>query len=122
MRLDQWLWTVRLYRTRTLAQAAIKAGHVTVDQQAVKPARELRTGETVAARTGDITRTYRVSGFPKSRIAAKLVPEFAQDLTPPEEFERVKAKEAESAFRPQGLGRPTKRDRRQVDRWLDNQE
>lgn len=118
MRLDQWLWTVRLYRTRTLAQAAIKAGHVTVDQLAVKPAREVRPGETVAARTGDITRTYRVVGYPKSRVAAKLVPEFAQDVTPPEEFERLKAKAEEPAFRPRGLGRPTKRDRRKIERWL----
>jgi ribosome-associated heat shock protein Hsp15 len=117
MRLDQWLWTVRLYRTRSLAQAAIKDGHVTVETLVTKPAREVRAGETVAARTGDITRTYRVVGFPKSRVSAKLVPEFAEDLTPPEVFVRLKEKAEEPGSRPRGLGRPTKRDRRQLERW-----
>jgi ribosome-associated heat shock protein Hsp15 len=120
MRLDQWLWGVRLYRTRTLATTEIRAGHVTVDGTTPKPAHEVRPGQLVAARTGDITRTYRVIGAPPSRVGAPLVPLYAEDLTPPGEFLRQKEKAHEQAYRPRGEGRPTKRDRRQMLRWSGN--
>ncbi len=70
---DQWLWNLRLYGSRMLAQAAIKDGRVLVDGVAIKPAREARAGETVAARTGDLTRVYKVLGFPSRRVAAPEV-------------------------------------------------
>lgn len=120
MRLDQWLWAVRLYRTRTLATTAIRAGRVTVDGVAPKPALEVRPGQTVAAQTGEITRTYRVVGHPPSRVGAPLVAQFAEDLTPPSEFQRVREQAQQPGFRPKGAGRPTKRDRRQILRWSGN--
>jgi ribosome-associated heat shock protein Hsp15 len=119
MRWDQWLWNVRLYRSRSLAQEAIKDGRVLVDGVAIKPAREARAGETVSARTGDITRVYRVLGFPPRRVSAPEVAAFAQDLTPPEAREEARQKVLEPGFRPRGAGRPTKRERRQIERWSD---
>jgi len=116
MRLDQWLWAVRVYKTRTWAADAIKAGHVTVGDRPCKPAREVREGDLVVAKVGEITRTLRAIGVPKSRVGAKLVAQFAEELTPPEEF----AKRREPNYLPPmlrvpGSGRPTKKDRRQIE-------
>ena len=116
MRLDQWLWAVRVYKTRSNAADAIKGGHVTVNDQPCKPARVVKPGEMIVAKVGDITRTVKVIGDPKSRVGAQLVAEYAEDLTPPEEY----TKHREPNFipvmlRPRGSGRPTKRDRREID-------
>ena len=116
MRWDQWLWNIRLYRSRSLAQTAIKEGLVLVDGGAIKPAREARAGETVSARTGDITRVYKLLGFPPRRVSAPEVVQFAEDLTPPEARAEARQKTLEPGFRARGLGRPTKRERRQIDR------
>ncbi|MCW5558679.1 MAG: RNA-binding S4 domain-containing protein [Verrucomicrobiae bacterium] len=114
MRLDQWLWTVRLYRTRTLAATAVRTGQVTVNGEPVKPARAVHPDEIVTARTGSITRVYRVIGEPPSRVGAPRVPEFAEDQTP-----ATPAREASiPGQRPRGAGRPTKRDRRILNRFL----
>lgn len=119
MRLDLWLWSVRVYRTRSLAVAAIRAGHVTVNGAVPKPAREVHPGEIVVARVGEITRTLRAKGAPKSRVGAALVPEYADDLTPPAEHNRQRERDVHQvAARPPGSGRPTKRDRRRIDEWL----
>ena len=118
MRLDQWLWAVRVFKTRSLAVTAIKAGHAKVNGAATKPAHEARAGEVVAIRIGVMTRTLRVIGAPPSRVAAKLVRQFADDLTPPEEFEKQRVLRAPQAgTRPKGAGRPTKRERRELDEW-----
>ena len=116
MRLDLWLWAVRVFKTRVLASAAIKAGQVKVNGLPAKQARAVHPGETVVARVGPLTRTVRALGAPQSRVGAKLVPQFAEDLTPPEEY----AKRSDPNFipplrRPKGAGRPTKRERRQID-------
>lgn len=116
MRLDQWLWTVRVYTSRSLAVEAIKSGHVRVNDERTKPARELKPGEIVAARIGLMTRTLRFVSAPRSRVAAKLVPQFAEELTPPEEFaKRHEPNLLPPGFRPKGAGRPTKRERRTLD-------
>jgi len=118
MRLDQWLWAVRVFKTRTLAAGAIRAGHVHINGQPCKPAREARTGETIVARVGVLTRTVRVIAAPPSRVGAKLVGQFAEDLTPPEEYaRRPKPNLLPPMLRPKGTGRPTKRDRRDLDQW-----
>lgn len=116
MRLDQWLWAIRVYKTRANAADAIKAGHVTINGQTCKPARDVRPGETIVARVGDITRTVKVIGAPASRVGAKLVPQYAEDLTPPEEYTKHREPNFIPALlRPKGTGRPTKRDRRVID-------
>lgn len=116
MRLDQWLWAVRIYKSRTLAAEAIKGGLVKVHGERTKPAHEPKAGELIVARVGEVTRTVRFLAAPKSRVAAKLVADFAEDLTPPEE--RAKRPEPNllpPGFRPRGAGRPTKRDRRMLE-------
>ena len=118
MRLDQWLWTVRVFQTRTSAAAAIKGGHVRINDEPCKPAREARAGDVVVARVGILTRTVRVIAAPPSRVGAKLVPQFSEDLTPPEEYaKRPERNFLSPMFRPKGSGRPTKRDRRTLDEW-----
>jgi len=116
MRLDQWLWAVRVYKSRSLAAEAIKGGRVKVNGERSKPAHEPKPGEVIAARVGIMTRTVRFLAAPKSRVAAKLVPEFAEDLTPPEEWEkRLEPNLLPPGFRPKGTGRPTKRERRALE-------
>ena len=121
MRLDLWLWAVRLFKTRRLATEAIKAGHVRINGELTKPARDVRPGETVTVRVGIMTRTLKVIDSPKSRVGAKLVAQYAEDLTPPEEY----AKPRESLFqgegaRARGAGRPTKRERRLLEKFVND--
>jgi ribosome-associated heat shock protein Hsp15 len=116
MRLDQWLWAVRVYKSRSLAADAIKAGHARVNDAVAKPAHEVKPGELVTARVGLVVRSLRVLAAPPSRVGAKLVAQFVEDLTTPEEY--AKGRESfflRPAFRPPGAGRPTKRERREID-------
>ena len=120
MRLDLWLWAVRLFKTRNCAAEAIKGGHVRVNGAATKPAHTAKPGELVTARIGVMTRTMRVLDAPRSRVGAKLVAQFAEDLTPAEEFEKQRASSQASRLRThggreRGQGRPTKRERRLLD-------
>ncbi len=119
MRLDQWLWCVRVYKSRSIAVEAIRAGHVRIGDAEPKPAREVHPGELVSARAGDRVRILKALGAPRSRVAAKDVPQYAEDLTPPP----VPALppglgEPQLLRRPRGAGRPTKRERRQIDGFL----
>ncbi len=120
MRLDLWLWAVRAYKTRPLAVAAIHNGRVHILGLPTKPSHTVRPGEIITLRLDtDVTlwtRTLRVIDTPKSRVGAKLVPQFAEDLTAPEELEKSRLRPgAISGFRPRGTGRPTKRERRALD-------
>ncbi len=120
LRLDKWLWAVRAYRTRSLAGDACRAGSVAVNALPAKPAREVRAGETVTVKLGLMVRTLRVVGVPRARVGAKLVAEYCTDLTPPEEWEKVKAQKVQQVLaRERGSGRPTKRDRRLLDRLFE---
>lgn len=116
MRLDQWLWAVRVYKTRAIAADAIKGGHVKIHDERTKPAREPKPGEVITARVGIMVRTVRFIAAPRSRVAGKLVPEYAEDLTPPEEYEKRDVPNLlPPGFRPPGAGRPTKRERRELE-------
>jgi ribosome-associated heat shock protein Hsp15 len=115
-RLDKWLWAVRVFKTRALATDACRAGSVTVNELPAKPARDVRPGETVRVRLGLFTRTLRVAGVPRSRVGAKALAEYCTDLTPPEEFEKLRERSVQHVLaREKGSGRPTKRDRRLLD-------
>jgi ribosome-associated heat shock protein Hsp15 len=118
-RLDRWLWAVRLFKTRELAADAIRAGSVEINAQPAKPAREVHAGETVTVQQGLVLRTLRVVGTPDSRVGAKRVPEYCTDLTPAAEFEKARLQRLQHVLaREQGSGRPTKRDRREIDRFF----
>ncbi len=116
-RIDQWLWAVRIFRTRSLATDACRAGSVTVNGQPAKASRDVRPGELVVVRLGLIHRTLHVLAVPPSRVGAKLVGGFCGDQTPAEEYERARSQRVQQLLaRAKGSGRPTKRDRRRLDR------
>jgi len=114
-RLDKWLWSVRVFKTRPLATAACRAGKVLVGELEAKPGRDIHLGETVTVHLGVITRTLRVVALPRSRVSAKQLPEYMADLTPAAEYERAKQAGIEHMLaRQRGMGRPTKKDRRDM--------
>jgi ribosome-associated heat shock protein Hsp15 len=118
-RIDKWLWTVRIFRTRSLATDACRAGSVTVNNQPVKPSRDVRADEVVGVRQGLIHRTLKVRAVPPARVGAKLVAAYCEDQTPPAEFAKARAQRVQQFLaRARGSGRPTKRDRRLLDRLL----
>lgn len=119
VRIDKWLWAARVFKTRALATEACRAGHVKLDGVAVKPARPAHPGETYVVHTPAVTRTVRVVGLADRRVGPKTLGSLLADLTPPEELERMRRSAAEQILaRPKGAGRPTKRERRKMDRWL----
>ena len=89
-RLDKWLWSVRVFKTRPLATAACRAGKVTIGELEAKPGRDVHAGEIVTVRLGALTRTLKVIAMPRSRVAAKQLPEFLEDLTPAAQYEQAK--------------------------------
>jgi ribosome-associated heat shock protein Hsp15 len=120
VRLDKWLWAVRLYATRSQATAACHAGHVKVNGQNAKPARNVHPGELVTARVGDVTRTVKVLALLGQRVGAAIVPNYLEDLTPASEYEKRERHNPSTTFlRPKGAGRPTKKDRRDLNRIWD---
>ncbi len=119
VRIDKWLWSLRLFKTRGLASAACKGGKVKLNGAAPKPSKEIKHGDLVNIHTGITTKTFKVIGFPKSRVGAKLVANYMEDLTPVEEYEKLKIQKLENKnLRPKGMGRPTKKERREIDKWL----
>lgn len=118
-RLDKYLWAIRLFKTRTLATEAIRAGHVTINHQHPKPAHEVKVGEVYEIRQELLTRTIRVAALLEKRVGAKLVPTYAEDLTPASEYlKQMRAREESPLRREPGAGRPTKRDRRKIEKLL----
>jgi ribosome-associated heat shock protein Hsp15 len=118
-RLDKFLWAIRLYKTRSLATAAIRAGHVTLKDQNPKPSHEVKVGEVYQIKQGIITRTFKVLALLDRRVGAKIVPTYAEDLTPASEYlKQMQAREQAPIKRDPGAGRPTKRDRRAIEKLI----
>ncbi|SFE45540.1 RNA-binding S4 domain-containing protein [Thermophagus xiamenensis] len=116
VRIDKFLWAVRLFKTRSLAAEACKKGKVTIDNQPVKSSRLIRQGDKISIKIPPATKTYRVLQLSEKRMGAKLVPDFIEDITPPEEIELLEmARMAQKMNRPRGAGRPTKKERRELD-------
>lgn len=122
-RIDKFLWAIRAYKTRTEATEACKGGKVRVAGVPAKPSRAVQPGEVIQLRKGSITYTYKVLRPLENRVGAKLVPDFAENLTPESELEKLKAP-VESFFvtRDRGAGRPTKKDRREMEHLWDSLE
>jgi ribosome-associated heat shock protein Hsp15 len=117
VRIDKWLWASRVFKTRTLAGEACRAGKVKIEGQSVKPSREIKLGDVVEVRLTHMAKTLVVKQLLKNRISAKQVPEVYADLTPAEEYERVQLmREFNYERRDRGIGRPTKKERRLIDR------
>ena len=119
-RIDKYLFAVRLYKTRSLASEECRKGKVTIGGMNVKPSRELKVGETIQLRRPPITRSYKVLALTESRMAAKLVPEFLVETTPASELEILEMRKNMSVYnRERGTGRPTKKERRDLDDFFD---
>ena len=112
-RMDKWLWSVRVFKTRPEATAACRAGKVLIGDLQTKPGRNTRVGETISVKVGGVHRTLKVLAMPRSRVSAKQLPEFVEDLTAPAEYAAAKQAQLEHLLaRERGKGRPTKKDRR----------
>jgi len=119
-RIDKYLFAVRLYKTRSLASEECRKGKVTIGGMNVKPSRELKIGETIQLRRPPITRSYKVLALTENRMAAKMVPEFLLETTPASELEILEVQKNMSVYnRERGTGRPTKKERRDLDDFFD---
>ena len=121
IRIDKYLWAIRVYKTRTDATDACKGGKVRVNGDDIKPSKCVRVGDVITARKGAVLYTYKVLQLIDKRQGAKLVPDYAEDLTPPEELAKLRAP-VETFFlkRDRGAGRPTKKERREIDALMDS--
>ncbi|MFY7669923.1 RNA-binding S4 domain-containing protein [Tenacibaculum sp. MEBiC06402] len=123
MRIDKYLWCIRLFKTRSIATTACKKGQVKIDDTTLKPSREVFGGEIIIVRKNQINYKIKVIDIPESRVGAKLVDLYRKDLTPKEEFERTELlKFAKDYYRKKGTGRPTKKDRRDIEDYYETNE
>ncbi len=117
VRVDKWLWAVRIFKTRSQATDACRKGRVKINDTETKPGHNIRPGDIITVHKDNIHYTFRVTGVIAKRVSAPLAAENREDLTPPEELEKKKiAHSGRFVFRPKGLGRPTKKERRLLDR------
>ena len=121
VRIDKFLWAVRVFKTRTEATEACKGNKVTVDGADVKPSREVKVGEVIQVRKGSVFYKYKVLAPLEKRVGAKDVPRYAENLTPQSELDKLHAP-VETFFirRDRGTGRPTKKERREMDTLYDS--
>ncbi|MFV0572509.1 MAG: RNA-binding S4 domain-containing protein [Xanthomarina gelatinilytica] len=120
MRIDKYLWCVRYYKTRNLATTACKKGHVRVNGDQVKPSRDVYPTDEVQLRKDQINYTFTINDLPTNRVGAKLVDIYRTDTTPKEAFEAQELlKYSKDYYRKKGTGRPTKKDRRDIDDYQD---
>jgi len=123
MRIDKYLWCVRYYKTRNIATEACKKGHITVNGQTAKPSREVFPTDKITLRRDQIVYKLTVLDVPQSRVGAKLVDIYRKDETPAEAFEHLDLlRQTKEYYRAKGTGRPTKKDRRDIDGYLDHED
>ncbi|MAU15365.1 MAG: RNA-binding protein [Muricauda sp.] len=123
MRIDKYLWCIRYYKTRSIASNAVKKGHVKVNGSAVKPSRDVYPMDKIVVRKNQIDHQLTVLDIPETRVGAKLVDIYRKDTTPKEAFEHNELLQyAKKHYRKKGLGRPTKKDRRDLDDFIDESE
>ena len=121
VRMDKWLWAVRIFKTRSLASDACRQGHVTVAGQPVKPARDVKVNEVVVVKKDDLTRTYKVLQLLQQRVGAPAAREYFEDQTPESELQKAREPRLKPLFfRPKGMGRPTKKERRAINDILES--
>jgi ribosome-associated heat shock protein Hsp15 len=121
MRVDKWLWTVRQYKTRSLATEACDKGRIIIGDISVKASRLVGEGDEIFIKRTGLTRRLKILKLSQNRLNAKLVEEYVADLTPKEEIDSYRARLTKvTIYRDPGSGRPTKRDRRVLDDFFDN--
>ena len=122
VRIDKWLWAVRLYKTRSMATDACKKGQITMNGANMKPSKMIKEGDIISVRKPPITYTFRVLKAIESRVGAKLVPEMLENITPKEQYDILEMSRISGfANRMRGTGRPTKKERRDLDEFLSDE-
>ncbi|GHT13372.1 heat-shock protein Hsp15 [Bacteroidia bacterium] len=118
VRIDKWMWATRIFKTRTIAVEACKKNRVMVNQALAKPSRMIKAGDVVSVKKPPITYSFKVLDLTANRVGAKLVPNYLENITPPEQYEILELQKI-SGFvdRAHGTGRPTKKDRREIDHF-----
>jgi len=121
VRVDKWLWAVRIYKTRSKATEACKKGRIIMDDLPVKPSREIVPGDIIHVKKAPVTRQYKVLALAEKRMSAKLTDDYVEDITPAEELELLETQKQMKWFnRKPGTGRPTKKERRKLDDFFDS--
>jgi ribosome-associated heat shock protein Hsp15 len=120
VRIDKWMWATRIFKTRTVAAEACKKNRVSIGGVSVKPSRMIKVGDVLQIRKPPITFSFRVLALTENRMGAKLVPLYLENVTPPEQYELLEMSKI-SGFvdRARGLGRPTKKDRRELEQFTE---
>ncbi|WP_111683711.1 RNA-binding S4 domain-containing protein [Winogradskyella tangerina] len=122
MRIDKYLWCVRYYKTRNMATQACKKGQIKLNDSVAKPSREVYPTDKIELRKNQITYTLTVNDIPPNRVGAKLVDIYRVDTTPKEAFEAQEMlKYSKDYYRKKGTGRPTKKDRRDIDSFYEEE-
>jgi ribosome-associated heat shock protein Hsp15 len=120
-RIDKWLWAVRIFKTRTDAAEACKKGWILVNDVHVKPSRDIKIDDVITVKRPPVNYVYRVVGLVENRQSAKNVPLYAENITPQEELDMLKIQRSTLFVqRDRGTGRPTKKERRDIDRFVED--
>ncbi len=118
VRIDKWIWAMRIFKTRTIAAEACKKGRVMVGDVAVKPSRTVKPGDIVSVRKPPVTYSFRVKAVTENRLGAKLVPDYMENITPQSQLDLLDVIKISGFIdRRKGLGRPTKREGRQLEEF-----
>jgi ribosome-associated heat shock protein Hsp15 len=118
VRIDKWLWAVRIFKTRSLAADACRKGKVLLNNGLAKSSKLIKVADKISVRKTLITYTFRVKNLSQKRISAKLAPDFVENLTPEKELKKaVRSQFPDFGSREKGMGRPTKKERRTMDRF-----
>mgnify|MGYP002631162224 CR=1 FL=1 len=122
MRIDIWLWCIRAFRTRSKSTAACKASHIRMNGQVIKPASPIRVGDEVTIEYPRLKRTLKVVALLPKRLGAPIAIKHYEDLTPESEYENLRTQTLAQSIikRDRGAGRPTKKDRRELEKWLED--
>lgn len=121
VRIDKFLWAVRLFKTRSIAADAIKKGRITMGGVQVKSSRNVKKGDVISVRVAPAVRSFLILELAQNRMGAKLVPDHIKEVTPPDQLEILELQRlANSMNRRKGLGRPTKKERRDLDNFFDD--
>lgn len=120
-RIDKWLWAVRIFKTRTIATEACKKGRVMVNDTTVKPSRVIKVDDIIKVRKPPVTYSFRVKALTANRLGAKLVPDYMENITPKSELDLLDVVKINGFIdRRKGLGRPTKREGRELSRFKED--
>ena len=118
-RIDKWLWSVRIFKTRTIAAEACKKGRIQINGVQCKPSKSVKEGDTVSVRKAPVTYTFKVIQAIENRVGAKLVPQMMENITPQDQYDLLEMNRIGGFVkRAAGLGRPTKKDRRDMEDFL----